>query len=104
MHLTLTLISFSGANPQLVQYALRVFGSTDLTDDQWRQCEDQIKVTQQILISDCVGTSFYDEQILALPNVQEFYSWGMTDDNLGTLKHLNHCQLFQLIYIYIYNI
>jgi hypothetical protein len=33
-----------GVNPQLVQYAMRVFGSTDLTDDQWRQCEDQQKV------------------------------------------------------------
>ena len=26
------------------QYAIRVFGSTDLSEDQWRQCEDQIKV------------------------------------------------------------
>ncbi len=33
-----------GANPQLIQYALRVYGTTDLDEDKWRQCEDQIKV------------------------------------------------------------
>jgi len=32
-------------NPELIQYAIRVFGSTDLTDSQWKQCEDQIKMS-----------------------------------------------------------
>lgn len=36
--------SFTGKSPQIIQYAIRVFGSTDLSEDQWRQCEDQIKV------------------------------------------------------------
>lgn len=31
-------------NPELIQYAIRVFGTTDLTESQWKQCEDQIKV------------------------------------------------------------
>ena len=31
-------------NPQLIQYAIQVFGSTDLEDSQWKQCEDQLKV------------------------------------------------------------
>ena len=32
-------------NPQLIQYAIQVFGSTDLEDSQWKQCEDQLKVS-----------------------------------------------------------
>ena len=32
------------SNPELIQYAIRVFGTTDLTESQWKQCEDQIKV------------------------------------------------------------
>ena len=38
-------------NPELIQYAIRVFGSTDLTDSQWKQCEDQIKVYLRSLIT-----------------------------------------------------
>ena len=38
------LTSVGKSNPELVQYAIRVFGSTDLTESQWKQCEDQIKV------------------------------------------------------------
>ena len=33
-----------GRNPQLIQYAIKVFGSTDLEESQWKQCEDQLKV------------------------------------------------------------
>lgn len=39
-------------NPALVQYAIKVFGSTDLEEHQWKQCEDQLKmniVYQEIL-------------------------------------------------------
>lgn len=32
-------------NPELIQYAIRVFGTTDLTESQWKQCEDQIKMS-----------------------------------------------------------
>ena len=37
------------ANPQgrpteLLMYAMKVFGSTDLEEHQWKQCEDQLKV------------------------------------------------------------
>ena len=32
-------------DPQLIQYAIRVFGTTDLEESQWKQCEDQIKVS-----------------------------------------------------------
>ena len=39
------------SNPELIQYAIRVFGSTDLTDSQWKQCEDQIKVYLRRLIT-----------------------------------------------------
>jgi hypothetical protein len=31
-------------NPQLIQYAIKVFGTTDLEESQWKQCEDQMKV------------------------------------------------------------
>jgi hypothetical protein len=44
------LFLVAGKNPQLVQYAIRVFGSTDLTEDQWRQCEDQIKVETPFVV------------------------------------------------------
>ena len=36
--------SGSHHSDQLVQYAIRVFGSTDLSESQWKQCEDQMKV------------------------------------------------------------
>jgi hypothetical protein len=29
---------------EVVAYAMRVFGSTDLEDHQWKQCDDQLKV------------------------------------------------------------
>ena len=32
------------ANPSLLAYAQRVFGSINLDEDQWKQCEDQLKV------------------------------------------------------------
>ena len=32
------------ANPHLIQYAIKVFGTTDLDASQWKQCEDQLKV------------------------------------------------------------
>ena len=35
----------SNRNPQLIQYAIKVFGSTDLEESQWKQCEDQLKVS-----------------------------------------------------------
>ena len=45
------LTSVRRNNPQLVQYAIRVFGTTDLEESQWKQCEDQIKVIiSQILL------------------------------------------------------
>ena len=28
-----------------MQYAMQVFGSTDLEEHQWKQCEDQIKAS-----------------------------------------------------------
>ena len=34
----------SDRNPILIQYAIKVFGSTDLEPNQWKQCEDQLKV------------------------------------------------------------
>ena len=33
-----------GRSTELLMYAQRVFGSTDLEDHQWKQCEDQLKV------------------------------------------------------------
>jgi len=35
-----------GRNPVLIQYAIKVFGSTDLEPSQWKQCEDQLKMNQ----------------------------------------------------------
>jgi hypothetical protein len=35
-----------GRDPQVVQYALRVYGSTDLEEHQWKQCEDQMKASK----------------------------------------------------------
>lgn len=32
------------ADPQILTYAVKVFGTTDLTEDQWKQCMDQVKV------------------------------------------------------------
>jgi len=35
-----------GRNPVLIQYAIKVFGTTDLEPSQWKQCEDQLKMNQ----------------------------------------------------------
>ncbi|CAG0881017.1 unnamed protein product [Darwinula stevensoni] len=32
------------SDPQLIAYAVRVYGNTNLTEEQWKQCEDQIKL------------------------------------------------------------
>lgn len=32
------------ADPQILNYAVRVFGTTDLSEDQWKQCMDQVKM------------------------------------------------------------
>lgn len=32
------------SNPSVVAYALRVFGSAELGEEQWKQCEDQVKM------------------------------------------------------------
>ncbi|MCL4126803.1 UNVERIFIED_CONTAM: hypothetical protein GTU68_060060 [Idotea baltica] len=32
------------SNPAIISYALKVFGSMDLTDAQWKQCEEQMKM------------------------------------------------------------
>ena len=39
-----------GTNPQLIQYAIKVFGTTDLDASQWKQCEDQLKVCLLVFI------------------------------------------------------
>lgn len=38
------LSRITSADPQILTYAVRVFGTTDLTEDQWKQCMDQVKV------------------------------------------------------------
>ena len=45
-----SLTSITQTDPQLIQYAIKVFGSTDLTDAQWKQCEDQIKVSMFLYV------------------------------------------------------
>ena len=37
-----------GRSTELLMYAQRVFGSTDLEEHQWKQCEDQLKVINYI--------------------------------------------------------
>jgi len=39
------LTDISSGNPGLVAYAHRVFGTSDLTGAQWKQCEDQYKMS-----------------------------------------------------------
>jgi len=43
------LSRITSADPQILTYAVRVFGTTDLTEDQWKQCMDQVKVTIHIV-------------------------------------------------------
>ena len=38
------LSRITSADPQILQYAVKLFGTTDLTEDQWKQCMDQVKV------------------------------------------------------------
>jgi len=41
------------SDPEVIQYAKRVFGTTNLTDAQWKQCTDQLKVkySRSLLLS-----------------------------------------------------
>jgi len=39
------LMDIRTGNPGLSAYALRVFGTNDLTENQWKQCEDQLKMS-----------------------------------------------------------
>ena len=39
-----------GRNPVLIQYAIKVFGTTDLEPSQWKQCEDQLKVVKAMFV------------------------------------------------------
>ena len=32
------------SNPSVLAYAHRVFGSNELSEEQWKQCEDQVKM------------------------------------------------------------
>lgn len=34
-----------GKSPELVAYAMRVFGTVDLEEQQWKQCNDQMKAS-----------------------------------------------------------
>jgi len=38
------LTRITSADPQILTYAVRVFGTTDLSEDQWKQCMDQVKM------------------------------------------------------------
>lgn len=49
------LSRITSADPQILTYAVKVFGTTDLTEDQWKQCMDQVKVnTRTSLLSNIV--------------------------------------------------
>jgi splicing factor 4 len=39
------------ADPQILTYAVRVFGTTDLTEEQWKQCMDQVKVILRLPVA-----------------------------------------------------
>ena len=45
------LSRITSADPQILTYAVKVFGTTDLTEDQWKQCMDQVKVKRDLLFS-----------------------------------------------------
>jgi len=34
-----------GKSAELIGYAIKVYGNVDLDEDQWKQCEDQMKVS-----------------------------------------------------------
>ena len=40
------LTSLTRNNPAIIAYANRVFGTLDLSESQWKQCEDQMKVCE----------------------------------------------------------
>ena len=39
------------SNPNLIRYAIQVFGTSDLEESQWKQCEDQLKVIMSQIFS-----------------------------------------------------
>jgi len=42
---TTNLLDIRTGNPGLSAYAQKVFGTTDLSENQWKQCEDQLKMS-----------------------------------------------------------
>ena len=39
-----TAAHLQGKSPELIQYAIRVFGRTELEPHEWKQCQDQLQV------------------------------------------------------------
>ena len=46
------------SNPNLIRYAIQVFGTSDLEESQWKQCEDQLKVIMSQIISFRISDKF----------------------------------------------
>lgn len=55
-------------NPAINAYAMKVFGSTDLSDAQWKQCEEQMKVSILLLLwsSSSVSSSLSASEVSML--------------------------------------
>lgn len=71
-------------NPQLIQYAIKVFGTTDLEECQWKQCEDQMKMS---LIYNELLVKQKQAEIMTQQGKQKYEYDSDEDTEGGTWEH-----------------
>jgi len=73
-----------GTHPQLIQYAIKVFGTTDLDASQWKQCEDQLKMN---CVYNALLTKQKQAEIMAQQGKRQYEYDSDEDIEGGTWEH-----------------
>jgi len=71
-------------SPQLMQYAIKVFGTTDLEESQWKQCEDQLKMNQ---VYNALLMKKKQNEIMAMKGQRKYEYDSDEDIEGGTWEH-----------------
>jgi len=74
-----------GRSTELLMYAQRVFGSTDLEDHQWKQCEDQLKMN--MVYQDLVKMQVQMQQNIVQAGERKYEYDSDEDTEGGTWEH-----------------
>jgi len=72
-------------NPQLLSYARQSYGTVDLDDEQWKQCEEAFKMN--LLFQDIARKKARDEQLANQGKFKHEYDSDEDVDDVGTWEH-----------------